>query len=168
MKTTDWGRLQRKFWGRYLGIVMRKKGVGGHWVVHQEEQKILYFSNICVVTKSRIFWAYFFFPMALPAHSGPSPLLQFRNHILETVGLLGRVISPSQCRYLHAGQHKHSGIRTHDPSVRASENSSCLRPREYCDLLLERNTWEYLERREFRRSHLDEKIIISAYLGWTE
>jgi hypothetical protein len=25
------------------------------------------------------------------------------------------------------------GIRTHDPSVRASEDSSCLRPRGYCD-----------------------------------
>jgi hypothetical protein len=26
-----------------------------------------------------------------------------------------------------------SGIRTHDPSVRASEDSSCLRPLGYCD-----------------------------------
>jgi hypothetical protein len=39
------------------------------------------------------------------------------------VGLLGRGISPSQDRYLHTGQHKHteihasSGIRTYDPSV---------------------------------------------------
>jgi hypothetical protein len=44
------------------------------------------------------------------------------------------LISPSQGRYLHTGQHKHrinalSGIRTHDPSVRASEDSSSLRPR---------------------------------------
>jgi hypothetical protein len=56
-----------------------------------------------------------------------------------------RVISPSQSRYLITGQHKHrinihtpnihalSGIRTHDPSVRASEDSSCLRPCGYCD-----------------------------------
>jgi hypothetical protein len=43
--------------------------------------------------------------------------------------LLERVISPSPGRYLHKGQHTHtdihalSGIRTYDPSVRASEKS---------------------------------------------
>jgi hypothetical protein len=53
----------------------------------------------------------------------------------QSVGLLGRGISPSQGLYLHTEQHKHriiahntdihtlSGIRTHDPSVRASEAS---------------------------------------------
>jgi hypothetical protein len=62
----------------------------------------------------------------------------------QSVGLLGRGITPSQGRYLHTGQHKHrinaytdihalSGIRTHDPSVRASEYSTCLRPRCHCD-----------------------------------
>jgi hypothetical protein len=61
----------------------------------------------------------------------------------QSVGLLGRGISPSQGRYLHTEQHKHrinvhtdvhicSRIRTHDPSVRASEDSSCLRPRGHC------------------------------------
>jgi hypothetical protein len=47
---------------------------------------------------------------------------------------------PSQGLYLHREQHKHrinahntdihalSGSRTHDPSVRASEDSSCLSP----------------------------------------
>jgi hypothetical protein len=59
---------------------------------------------------------------------------------IQTVGLLRRVISPSQSRYLHTGQHKHrinahtdihalSGIRTLDPSVRAGEVSSCFRRR---------------------------------------
>jgi hypothetical protein len=50
------------------------------------------------------------------------------------------VISPSQGRYLHTGQHKQytdihafSGIRSHDPSVRASEDSSSVRPRGYCN-----------------------------------
>jgi hypothetical protein len=83
--------------------------------------------------------------MALPGHSRPRPLIQFRNHFSQTVGLLGRVISPSQGRYRHTGQHKHrinaytpnihalSGIRIHEPSVRASEDSWCLRPRSYCD-----------------------------------
>jgi hypothetical protein len=61
----------------------------------------------------------------------------------EQVGLLGRGISPSKARYLHK-QHKRrinahtnihalSGIRRHDPSVRAGEDGSCLRPRSHCD-----------------------------------
>jgi hypothetical protein len=47
----------------------------------------------------------------------------------------------------HTEQHKHkihvnarnteiralSGIRNHDPSVQASEDSSCLKPRDHCD-----------------------------------
>jgi hypothetical protein len=61
-------------------------------------------------------------------------------------------ISPSQDRYLHTGQHKHrinihtdihalSGIRTHDSSVRAGEDSSCLRPHGHCDrpLVIQKN-----------------------------
>jgi hypothetical protein len=38
----------------------------------------------------------FFFSMALPTHSVSWPLIQFRNHFSQTVGLLGRVISSSQ------------------------------------------------------------------------
>jgi hypothetical protein len=45
--------------------------------------------------------------MALPVHWGPRPLIQFRNHFSQTAGLLGRVISPSQGRYLNTGQHQH-------------------------------------------------------------
>jgi hypothetical protein len=62
-------------------------------------------------------------------------LASFFNFVMfftQTVGLLGRLISSSQGRYLHTGQHKHrikahtdihasSGIRSHDPSLRASE-----------------------------------------------
>jgi hypothetical protein len=60
--------------------------------------------------------------------------------ILYTVGwLLGRGISLPQGRYLHTEQHKHrinaqtSMPRTDDPTVRAGEGSSCLRPRGHCD-----------------------------------
>jgi hypothetical protein len=35
----------------------------------------------------------FFFSLALLAHPGPRPLIQFRNHFSQTVGLLGRVIA---------------------------------------------------------------------------
>jgi hypothetical protein len=78
---------------------------------------------------------------------GPWPLLQFRNLFTQTVGLFGRVISPSQGLCLYTGQHKHrinaltnihasSRIRIYDPSVRTSEDSSCLRPPGYPDRLL--------------------------------
>jgi hypothetical protein len=80
----------------------------------------------------------FSFSMVLPAHSGARPLIQLRNSFSQTVGLLGRVISPSQGRYLNTGQqaqnermhtpniHALCGIRTHDPSVRASEEFMAL------------------------------------------
>jgi hypothetical protein len=66
---------------------------------------------------------------------GPDFFFSVIIFFTQTVGLLGRVISPSQGRYLHTGQHKQnantdihalSGIRTYDPNVRASEDSSCL------------------------------------------
>jgi hypothetical protein len=75
--------------------------------------------------------------VALQPFIGPWPLFQSLNLFTQSVGLLGRGISPSQGRYLHTGQHTDihalSGIRTHDPSVRASEDSSWLRPRGHSD-----------------------------------
>jgi hypothetical protein len=67
----------------------------------------------------------------------------------QSVGLLGRCISPSHGLYLHVHtqQQKHRlnahntdihaliGIRTHDLSVRTSEDCSCLRPRGHRDRL---------------------------------
>jgi hypothetical protein len=68
---------------------------------------------------------------------GSWPLIQFPN--LYTVGRTPWTgISPSQGRYLprthrttqtHSDIHALNGFRTHDPSFRASEDSSCLRPR---------------------------------------
>jgi hypothetical protein len=53
-------------------------------------------------------------------------LLQFLN-LRHSVGLIGRVNSPSQGRYLtQTDIHASSGIQTHDPSVRTSEDCSCL------------------------------------------
>jgi hypothetical protein len=66
---------------------------------------------------------------------------------LQWVGLLGRMISSSQGLYLNTQdntktQNKHicipnihalSWIRTHDHSVRASDDGSCLRPLGYRD-----------------------------------
>jgi hypothetical protein len=83
--------------------------------------------------------------MAIQPFVEPWPLFQFLD--TQSVELLGRGISPLQGLCLHTELHKHrinahntdihslSGIRAHDLSVRASEDSSCLRPRGYCDRL---------------------------------
>jgi hypothetical protein len=66
-----------------------------------------------------------FFSMALPAHSGPRPLIQFRNHFSQSVGLLGRVISSSQGRYLHTGKHRQNKrihIHTKHPCLKCDSN----------------------------------------------
>jgi hypothetical protein len=111
--------------------------------------------------------------MTLPAHSGPRPLIQFRNHFSQTVGLLRRVISPSQGRCPNTGQHKQNkrihthqtsmpqvGFWTHDPSVRASEDSSCLSPRGYCDrqMLCHTKHYCYLELRVFIDDNADHGV----------
>jgi hypothetical protein len=88
----------------------------------------------------------FLFSTALPAHSGPRPLIQFRNHFF-TDGrtpctsdqpaprpLPTHTTTQTQKKRTYTPNiHALSGIRAHDPSVRANEDSSCLRPRGYCD-----------------------------------
>jgi hypothetical protein len=95
--------------------------------------------------------------MALQTFVG---LVRFFRFLIYTqsVGLIGRVISPSQGLFLYIGQHKHrinaytnihtsSRIRTYDPSVRASEDSSCLRQLGY---------------RDRRSGYIDPRILTSA------
>jgi FAD synthase len=56
--------------------------------------------------------------MALLAHLGLWPLIQFRNHFSQTVGLSGRVISSSQGFYLNTVKHKHRiNAYTHQTSM---------------------------------------------------
>jgi hypothetical protein len=94
--------------------------------------------------RDHVYYIYIFFSLALQ----PSWALAYSFSFmitLQTVVPLGRVISSSQGLYLNTGQRKQnkythtpnihalSGIRTYDPSVRASEDSSCIRPLGYCD-----------------------------------
>jgi hypothetical protein len=74
--------------------------------------------------------------MALPAHSGPRPLIQFRNNFF-TVGRttwtgdqpVARLLpkhrtTQTQNKRIHTPNiHALTGIRTHDPSVRAGEDA---------------------------------------------
>jgi hypothetical protein len=82
---------------------------------------------IIIIALQSFCWAYAVFSVSLS--------------YTHSVGPLGQGISSSQSFYLHTEQHKHrikahsadihdfNGIRTHDPSVRVSEDSSCPRPR---------------------------------------
>jgi hypothetical protein len=45
--------------------------------------------------------------MALQPFFKPWPLFQFLDLFIQSIGHLGRGISPSKGRYLHTGQHKH-------------------------------------------------------------
>jgi hypothetical protein len=62
---------------------------------------------------------------------GPGLFFSLVTFFTETVGLIGRVIGPSQGRYLYTGQHEHrinthagihalSGIRAHTPAFEES------------------------------------------------
>jgi FAD synthase len=62
-------------------------------------------------------------------------MFQFLNLFTQTVGLLGRVISPSQGLYLYTGQHKHRKTHKHinilasvgfEPTITASERAKTV------------------------------------------
>jgi hypothetical protein len=74
--------------------------------------------------------------MVLQIFVEPWLLLSFVIFFTQSLRLLRRGISPSQGRYLHTGQHETesthtdinalSRIRTHDLSVRANQDGSCV------------------------------------------
>jgi hypothetical protein len=71
----------------------------------------------------------------------PLDLGRFFTSYTQSVGLLGRgsarrkaaACTRDNTEYTHTDIHTLGGIRTHDPSVRAGENSSCLRLSGHCD-----------------------------------
>jgi hypothetical protein len=107
---------------------------------HREILKFYLVNVLCMALSCRLF---FFYPycsyLAHRAFVKRFVSLQFLNLNRQSVELTGLGISPSQNRYLHkqrkpqTDNHTLSGIRTHDPSVRAGEDMSCLRPRGQCN-----------------------------------
>jgi hypothetical protein len=78
------------------------------------------------------------------------------------------VINLSQGRYLYTGQHKHgintyTDIRTHDPSVRASEDSLCLRPRGHCDRPMYHNNTKQYTARNLYHEYIDTTSTNTRY-----
>jgi hypothetical protein len=83
------------------------------------------------------------FLMTLPAHLGPWPLTLFRNNFSDgrtpwaTARLVARPLpkhtttETQNTRIQTPNIHAIGRIGTHDPSVRVSEDCSCLRPRGY-------------------------------------
>jgi hypothetical protein len=106
----------------------------------------------------------------------PSRAPQFRNHFSQTVGHLGRVISPSQGLYLNIGQHKHRiNAYTHQTSIPwvgfepmipefENENNSCLRPRGHSD----RRTNSTPRKLERQSTHLCGSLVRQFYHEETE
>jgi hypothetical protein len=78
-----------------------------------------------------------------PLDSFPSELIWNYGSYRQLVGLLRRVISPvarplptqdnTDTEETRTDIHASSGIRSHEPSVSAGEEISCLRPRDHCD-----------------------------------
>jgi hypothetical protein len=92
------------------------------------------FKDITIVNISLPFYLF------MVLQSFPWTLAAFSVSISYTysVGLLVQEISQSQGRfihreYMHTNIHTSIRIRTHDPSVRAAEDCSCLRPSGNCD-----------------------------------
>jgi hypothetical protein len=103
------------------GLMPMKKGTrvsevfarATHWIVSAtylltRTEWVSYAGRNCCA-----FGLVFLFSVALPAHSEPLPLIQFRNHFSQRAGLLGRVIISSQSLYRNMGQHRHRKTRTH-------------------------------------------------------
>jgi hypothetical protein len=116
--------------------------------------------------------------VAVQSFFGFWPLFQFLNPIHSRKDSLDEGISPSQSRYLHTEQHKHrinahiyihalSGFRTDDSNVRASEDSSCLRPRGHCErheffILLEIFDMHYSRPLlDYRWKHLSMRMLLT-------
>jgi hypothetical protein len=99
--------------------------------------------------------------MALPAHPGRKPLIQFCNHFTDgrtpwtsdqpdAKPLPKHRTTETQTKRIHTSNiHALSGIRTYDSNVRESEDSSCLRLRACCvrltDTIYACNTLYYEE-----------------------
>jgi hypothetical protein len=96
-----------------------------------------YYPSICL----EVFFHWLYSPR------GPWPLFQFHGHFTDdrtpwtSDQLVARPLPKHRTtqtqnkRIRTPNIHALCGIRTHDPSVRASEYSSCLRPLGYCDRL---------------------------------
>jgi hypothetical protein len=112
-----------------IGLGTQKSMVGGDIQTHGHQGYLIHL----------------FFSMAFPPHSGAWPLIQFPD--LFTIGrtpwasdqpvarpLPKHRTTQTQNKRVHTPNiHALSGIRTHDPSVRENEDSSCLRPHGHCD-----------------------------------
>jgi hypothetical protein len=94
-------------------------------------------------TQSASFYSFIHSSMAVQPYVGPDLFFSFVIFFTQAVRLLGRVISPSQGRCLHTGQHKHI-INAHrypcfewDSKPRSQlsseQDNSRLRPRGHCD-----------------------------------
>jgi hypothetical protein len=118
-----------KKWGReadHLRLIPRSRIRGS---VH------LIYLSVCLSVLTLCLSVY----LSIYSPCGPWPLFHFLN--LYTVGFLGQdqpvaKPQPTHTEYTDTDIRVLSGIRTHDPSVRAGEDGLYLRPRVHCDRLI--------------------------------
>jgi hypothetical protein len=122
----------------------------------------------------------FFFSLALQPHWALASAFSASWLFLQTVQLLGRVISSSQGLYLNTGQHKHRiNTYTHqtsmpcvgfEPTIPTSERakiSTCLRPLGYrdrprCRLMRALTPWKHPS--EIRISCLNWLLLMQIHV----
>jgi hypothetical protein len=86
-------------------------------------------------------FVYLCLSMTLQSFVGPWPLFQFLNSVHSRLDSLdggparrkAAIYTPNNTNRINAQNiYALSGVRTHDSRGRATENSSCLRPRGHC------------------------------------
>jgi hypothetical protein len=111
-----------------------------YWVIRNTSNAVKN-SNTLEWLKIRIFHSFIHSPMVLQPFFWPWPILQFRN-LIYTDSRTPWTSDQARCKAAtytqdktdaHTDIHVLRGIRTHDPSVRAREDSSCPRPRGHCN-----------------------------------
>jgi hypothetical protein len=119
---------------------------------------------------SFIYWFlfHFFFSLALQPPWALASAFSVSLSFLQTVGLLGPVISPSQCLYLNTGQHKHRiNTYTHQISMAYVEFEPTIPASEWVKTVhaLDRSAAVTGGRIFIPRKFL---VHISLYRGWVD
>jgi hypothetical protein len=126
-------------------LILKLAAVDLKWAT----QRIAYWivQNQGLPLRCQEIWILLFFFTGSTAPMGPDLFFQFHDHFTDgrtlwtSDQLVARPLpkhrtTQTQNKHIHTPNiHALSGIWTHDPCVRASEDSSCLRSLNYCDRL---------------------------------
>jgi hypothetical protein len=83
---------------------MRRVGIEPTIILYERVKTVSALDRAAIAIGFKI---YFYFQRLFQQIQIPGLLFKFCNHFSQKAGLLGRVISPSQGRYLNTALHKH-------------------------------------------------------------